>query len=137
MKWAFFHQYLEKLFTLLNSSPHVRVFRILQLYHPRVYLPRHLFQQEKFKSIQDHVERVYLRDPLSACQNMADRCPLCRYQLSVNLDPDGQRCLTVHSIVRRESSLKPFMASIRVRTSVSSPASSSFISCSHKLLCII
>ena len=51
MKLAFFHQYLEKLFTLLNSSPHVRVFRILQLYHPRVYLPRHLFQQEKFKSI--------------------------------------------------------------------------------------
>ena len=59
----------------------------------------------------------------------------CRYQLSANLAPDGQRCLTVQIIARREISLNPFLASIRVRPSVSSPASSSFTPVSANAYC--
>ena len=53
-------------------------------------------------------------------------CALCQYQLSANINPDNQQCLTVQSIVRQERSLNKFMASIRVKLSVSSPTSSYF-----------
>ena len=65
------------------------------------------------------------------------RCASFQYQFSTNLDPDRQWCLTVQSIVRREISLNPFMASIRVRPSVSSTASSSFTIGYRKVSCFV
>ena len=80
---------------------------------------------------------LLIRISQSDANRWTTRCASFQYQFSTNLDPDAQRCLTVQSIVRREISLNPFMASIRVRPSVSSTASSSFTTGNRKVSCFI